>query len=163
MLKEMDESQGARSSRMAGTELVFSKAKPIVGSGKDREYSLKMPQFPGEAPAASGQRRDIMAQVGIDTLHSERVILIVDIVNMRSRIDYVQVPDIPVRAVCFGLRSRVHDLLDHPGGLDLAYRVPHDLPWAAAHHRHDIDVLTGFCPGLPLQKPVQLIQFHNTG
>ena len=65
------------------------KAKTIVSLYKDSKNRLEVLQLPGKTSASPCQRRDIMEQISVDTFHREGVILIVDVVNMLSGIDYV--------------------------------------------------------------------------
>ena len=102
-----------------------------------------------------------MAQISIDTLHSEGVIFIVDVVNMLSRIDYVQLSLISICAVIFCLGSSIYHSLNRLGCLILTYNMPHYLPGFSTHHRHDVDVFPSSCPWFVLQVPVQLIHFQN--
>ena len=95
-----------------------------------------------------------MAQISIDTLHSEGVIFIVDVVNMLSRIDYVQLSLISICAITFRIRGCVYHLLNRFGGLITAHNMAYDLPRLPAYHRHDVDIFPCFCAGLVLQKPV---------
>ena len=142
---------------MDRAESVLRFAKTVVGPYKDRKHRLEVLQFSGKTPAAARQGRDIMAQIGIDALHREGVILVVNVENVLPGKDHVQITGISVCAVSFCLRSRVHHALDRPRAFIPAYGVSHDLPRAAAHHRHDVDVFTGLCTGPVFQEPVQLV------
>ncbi len=53
-----------------------------------------------------------MAQISIDTPGSESIIFVVDIKNVLSGKDHVQVTNVPVCAIGFCLRSRVYNLLN---------------------------------------------------
>ena len=75
---------------MEGTMAMLLKAKTIVSLHKNSKNCLQVLQLPGKTSASPCQRRDIMAQISVDTFHSEGVILIVDVVNMLSGIDYVR-------------------------------------------------------------------------
>ena len=62
-----------------------------------------------------------MAQISVDTFRYEGVILIVDVVNMLSRIDHIQISLVSIRTVIFCLRSRInHPLI----GKHLAFKIP---------------------------------------
>ena len=138
-------------------------AEAVVCLHKNSEDGLKVFQFPRETPAAPRQRRDIMAQISIDAFCREGVIFVVDIVNMLSRKDHIQISDIPIRTVCPGLRRRVYHSLNRAGSFVSAYNMAHDLPRPSAYHGYHIDIFPSLCPRLVLQKPVQLIQLHNFG
>ena len=146
---------------MAGTITVLVASKTIISMNKDREDRLKILQFSRETPAPPGQCRNIMAQISIDAFHREGVILVVNVKDMFSWKDHIQVSVVPVCAVYFRLRSHVYHPLDRPGGLIPTYSMSHYLPGFSAHHRHNVDIFPGFRPGLVLQKPVQLIQFNK--
>ena len=104
-----------------------------------------------------------MVQISIDTLHSESVIFVVDIENVISRKDNIQISGVAIRTIIFRLRRGIYHLLNGPGGLVAAHSMAQNLPRLSAHHRHNVDIFSGFCAGLVLQKPIQLIQFHNIG
>jgi len=97
---------------MEGKIAILLKTKTIVSLYKDSKNRLEVFQLPGKTSASSCQRGDIMAQISVDTFHREGVILIVDVVNMFSGIDYVQ---ISICTVIFRLRSSVNHPLDCPG------------------------------------------------
>lgn len=100
---------------MEGMIAMLLKAKTIVSVYKDSKNRLEVLQLPGKTSASPCQRRDIMAQISVDTFHREGVILIVDVVNMLSGIDYVQISLISICTVVFHLRSSVNHPLDCPG------------------------------------------------
>ena len=160
-LKEVKNRKGQRRAWMAGTVTVLVLPKTIISMNKDREDRLEILQFSRETPAPPGQCRNIMAQISIDAFHREGVILVVNVKDMFSWKDHIQVSVVPVCAVYFRLRSHVYHPLDRPGGLIPTYSMSHYLPGFSAHHRHNVDIFPGFRPGLVLQKPVQLIQFNK--
>jgi hypothetical protein len=88
------------------------KTKTIVSLYKDSKNRLEVFQLPGKTSASPCQRGDIMAQISVDTFHREGVILIVDVVNMFSGIDYVQISLISICTVIFRLRSSVNHPLN---------------------------------------------------
>ena len=160
-LKEVKEGKGNSGPRMAGTITVLLASKTIISMNKDREDRLEILQFSRETPAPPGQGRDIMAQISIDAFHREGVILVVDVKDMFSGKDHIQISAISICAIYFRLGSRVYHPLNRPGCLIPTYNMPHNLPGFSAHHRHNVDIFPGFRPGLVLQKPVQLIQFNK--
>ena len=91
------------------------KAKTIVSLYKDSKNRLEVLQLPGKTSASPCQRRDIMAQISVDTFYRESVIFVVDVVNMLSWIDYVQISLISICAVILCLWSSVNHPLDRPG------------------------------------------------
>ena len=94
-LKEVKEGKRDSSPWMTSAIAVFLQSETVVGLNKNSKNCLEIFQFSGKASASPCQRRDIMAQISVDTFHREGVILIVDVLNMLSRIDYVNVvPDI---------------------------------------------------------------------
>ncbi len=146
---------------MAGTVAILLESKTVIGLNKNSKNSLEILQLPRKTSAPPGQCWDIMAQISVDTFHREGVILIMDVVNMSSWVDYIQIPLVSICAVIFCLRRGVNHPLNRPGQFIPAYHMSHDLPRFSAHHGHNVDIFPGFCPGFVLQKPVQLIQFHN--
>ena len=160
-LKEVKEGKGNSGPRMAGTITVLVASKTIISMNKDREDRLEILQLSRETPAPPGQGRDIMAQISIDAFHREGVILVVDVKDMFSGKDHIQISVISICAIYFRLGSRVYHPLNRPGGLIPTYSMSHYLPGFSAHHRHNVDIFPGFRPGLVLQKPVQLIQFNR--
>ena len=142
---------------------VFVKATAVISCNKNRKNRLKILQFTRKTTAAPCQCGDIMAQISIDALNSEGVIFVVNIENMLSGEDDIQITRVPIRTIVFCLRCCIYHLLNGPGGLVAAHNMAQDLPQFPAYHRHDVDIFPGFCAGLALQKPIQLIQFHNFG
>lgn len=139
---------------MSGTIEVLLKPEAVIGPYKNSQNSLEIFQLSRKTPAAARQSRDIMAQIGIDTLHGEGVIFIVNIEDMLPRKDDVQISRVPICAIPFCIRSCIYHLLDCPGGLITAYDMADDLPRFPAYHRHNVDIFPCFCAWLALQKPV---------
>ena len=102
-----------------------------------------------------------MVQVSVGTFHHKGVILIMDVVIILFRIDYILLSLISICAVIFHLKSSVNNPLNCPGYFVLAYHMSHDLLWLSAHHGHNVDIFPGFCAGFVLQQPVKPVQFHN--
>ena len=146
-LKEIKERKRNCGSWMTRTIAIFLKAKAVISSNKNSQNSLKIFQFSRKASAAPCQCWNIMAQISIDTLNRERVILIVDIEDMPPWKDYIQIPIVSIGTIPFRLRSCIHHLLNRPGGFAPAYHVTHNLTWLSAYHRHNVDIFSGLCPG----------------
>lgn len=146
---------------VTGTAAIFLEAKAVIGADKNSQDSLKIFQLSGKAPAAPCQRGDIMAQISIDTFHCEGIVFVMDIEDMLTRKDDIQITKISVRAVLFRLRSCVHHFLNGCRRFIQAHHMTQNLTRFPTHHRHDIDVLPRFCPRLNLQKPVQFIQLYD--
>lgn len=87
---------------------MYLKAKTIVSLHKDSKNRLEVLQLPEKTSAPPCQRRDIMAQISMDAFCCGGVILIVDIVNMLSWKDRIQISAVPVCAVHFCLGSHVY-------------------------------------------------------
>jgi hypothetical protein len=111
-LKEVKEGKRDSSPWMTRTIAVFLQSETVVGLNKNSKNCLEIFQFSGKASASPCQRRDIMAQISVDTFHCEGVILIVDVVNMLSWIDYVQISLVSICTVILCLRSSVNHPLD---------------------------------------------------
>ena len=92
--------------------MVLLESKTVVSMDKNIKDSLEILQVSRKTPAPPRQCWDIVAQISVDTFHREGVILIVDVVNMFSGIEYVQ---ISICTVIFRLRSSVNHPLDCPG------------------------------------------------
>ena len=84
---------------MAGAIAAFLCAKAIISANKNVQNSLKVLQLSEKAAAAPCQGRDIMPQVSVDTFHGESIIFALNIENVLSREDHVQIAAIPTRAV----------------------------------------------------------------
>ena len=93
-LKEVKEGKRDSNPWMTSAIAFFLQSETVVGLNKNSKNRLEIFQFSGKASASPCQRRDIMAQISIDTFHREGVILIVGVVNMLSWIDYVQIPPV---------------------------------------------------------------------
>ena len=123
---------------MIRTVKFFLPAEAIIGHHKNSKDSLEILQLSGETPAATRQRWDIMAQISIDTLYGKGVIFVVDIEDMLSWKDHIQIPAVSICTVAFRVRSRIDHLLDRLGHLVPAHGMPQNLSRIAAHHRHNI-------------------------
>ena len=100
---------------MSGTIAVLLKSEAVIGLHENSENRLEILQLSGKTPASPCQCRDIMAQISVDTFYRESVIFVVDVVNMLSWIDYVQISLISICAVILCLWSSVNHPLDRPG------------------------------------------------
>ncbi len=58
-LKEIKERKGRRRQRVVGTEAHFLDSEAIISLSEDIKDSLKILQFPREAPAATRQRESV--------------------------------------------------------------------------------------------------------
>ena len=102
-----------------------------------------------------------MPQVKSDTFHGEGVAFVMDIEDVLSREDHVQIAAIPICAVSLRFRGCIHHPLDCSERFVRTHHMTCNLSRLPAHHRHDIDVFPRFRAGLAFQKPVQLIQLHR--
>ena len=93
---------------MAGTVAILLESKTVISLNKNSKNSLEILQLPWKTPAPPGQCWDIMTQISVDTFHREGVFLIMDVVNMSSWVDYIQIPLVSVCAVTFCLRRSVN-------------------------------------------------------
>ena len=100
------------SPRVTGTEAIFLEAKAVVGTDKNSKDSLEIFQLSGKAPATPCQRGDIMAQISVDTLHCEGIVFVVDVEDVLTRKNDIQITEISVRTVLFCLRSCIHHFLN---------------------------------------------------
>ena len=149
-LKEIKERKGDRCSRMIRTVKFFLPAKAVISLHKNSKDSLEILQLSGETPAAPRQCWDIMAQISVDPLYGKGVIFVVNIEDMLSWKDHIQISVVSIRTIAFRIRSCIDHLLDRPRHLVPAYGMPQNLSRISAHHRHNIDVFSGFCPGFIL-------------
>ena len=146
---------------MAGAKTTFLRTKAVISANKNSKNGLKVLQLSGKAPAAPCQSRDIMPQVSVDAFHCEGITFVMDIENVLSWEDHVQIAAVPICAVLLSLWGCIHHLLDCSGRFVHTRHMTYNLSWLSAHHRHDIDIFPCFCAGLALQEPVQLIQFYG--
>lgn len=102
-----------------------------------------------------------MPQVSVDAFHCEGVTFVMDIEDVLSREDHIQIAAISIRAVLLSLWSCIHHLLDCSGRFVRTHHVTYNLSWLSAHYRHDIDVFPRFRAGLAFQEPVQLVQLYR--
>ena len=110
-LKEINKSKGDFPFGMVKAIVVFGNTKTIISGYKDFYYRIKSFQLSRETPASSGKNRDIMAQISVDTLNSESVLFVVNIVNMPSRINHIQVAAVSVCVISTGFWRGIYDLL----------------------------------------------------
>ena len=146
---------------MTGAITNFLCAKAVISANENSKNGLKILRLSGKAPAAPCRGRDIMPQVSVDTFHCEGVTFVMDIENVLSWEDHVQIASIPIRAVLLSLLGCIHHLLDCSGRFVRTHHMTYNLSWIPAHHRHDIDIFPRFRAGLAFQKPVQFIQFYR--
>ena len=146
---------------MTGAITNFLCAKAVISANENSKNGLKILRLSGKAPAAPCRGRDIMPQVSVDTFHCEGVTFVMDIENVLSWEDHVQIASIPIRAVLLSLLGCIHHLLDCSGRFVRTHHMTYNLSWIPAHHRHDIDIFPRFRAGLAFQKPVQFIQRYR--
>lgn len=114
-LMEIKERNGDNGPWVAGAIMSLLNPKMVVSPNKNSKDSLKIFQLSRETPAPSGQCRNIMTQISVDTLHRKGAILVVDIVNMLPRKDHIQISVVSVCAILFRLRSGIDHPLNRPG------------------------------------------------
>lgn len=98
-----------------------------------------------------------MAQVGIDAFYREGVFFVVDIEDVFSWINNIQITGITVCAVSLRIRSGIHHALDRLRSFIPADSVTYDLPRLTADHCHNINVLSCFCLRFEFEKPVKFV------
>lgn len=98
-----------------------------------------------------------MAQVGIDAFYREGIFFVMNIEDMLSRINNIQITDITVCAVSLGIGSGIHHALDRLRSFISADRVTYDLPGLTADHCHNINVLSCFCLRFEFEEPVKFV------
>ena len=98
-----------------------------------------------------------MAQVGIDAFYREGVFFVVDIEDVFSWINNIQITGITVCAVSLGIRSGIHHALDRLRSFIPADSVTYDLPRLTADYGHNINVLSCFCLRFEFEKPVKFV------
>ncbi len=158
-LKEINARNGRQRVRPTGTKACLLSSKAIISANKNVQNSLKILQLAWKASAAACQCRDVVAQVSVDAFYGEGVVFVVDIEDVLSRKDHIQIAAVSICTVPLRLRDRIHHRLDRWRGFVRAHSMTHNLSWFPAHHHHDVDILPGLCVGLALKKPVQFIQF----
>ena len=146
---------------MIGEITKFLCAKEVISANKNSKNGLKALQLSGKVSAARCQGRDIMPQVSLDPFHCEGITFVMDIEDVLSWEDHVQIASIPICAVLLSLLGCIHHLLDCSGRFVRTHHMTYNLSWIPAHHRHDIDIFPRFRAGLAFQKPVQFIQFYR--
>lgn len=153
-LKEINKSKEDFPFGMVKAIVVFGNTKTIISGYKDFYYRIKSFQLSRETPASSGKNRDIMAQISVDTLNSESVLFVVNIVNMPSRIYHIQISNISVCVISTGFWRGVYDSLYPLRCFVLCHIKPHYHAWISAYRSHHIHILTGFGMRLFSNKPV---------
>lgn len=98
-----------------------------------------------------------MAQVGIDAFYREGVFFVVDIEDVFSWINNIQITGITVCAVSLSIRSGIHHALDRLRSFIPADSMTYDLPRLTADHCHNINVLSRFCLRFEFKKPVKFV------
>ena len=114
-LNKIKKRKGNRRTRMIRKVKFFLSAEAVIGLHKNSKNGLEILQLSGETPAAPRQRWDIMTQISVDTFYGKGVIFVVDIADMLSWKDHIQIPAVSICTIAFRLRSRI----DHSLKLDL--------------------------------------------
>ena len=128
---------------------------------ENSKNSLEILQLSRKTSAPPGQCWDIIAQISIDPFYGEGVLFVMDIEDMPAGEYHIQIPVVSICAIEFRLASRIHHPLNGFGRLIPTYCMTRNLPRFSAHYRHNVNIFPGFRPGLVLQEPVELIQFHK--
>lgn len=134
--------------------VVFGNAKAVIGSDKDLNHCVKGIQLSREASALSCEDWNIVAQISIDPLNSEGVLFVVNIVNMLSRINHIQVSAISVCTISTGFRRGIYDSLYPLRCFVLCHVKTRYHAWISAYRGHYIHIFTGFSIGFFTNKPV---------
>lgn len=153
-LKEINKSKGDFPFGMVKAIVVFGNTKTIISGYKDFYYRIKSFQLSRETPASSCKNRDIMAQISVDTLNSESVLFVVNIVNMPSRIYHIQISNISVCVISTGFWRGVYNSLYPLRCFVLCHIKPHYHAWISAYRSHHIHIFAGFGIWLFTNKPV---------
>ncbi len=153
-LKEINKSKGDFPFGMVKAIVVFGNTKTIISGYKDFYYRIKSFQLSRETPASSCKNRDIMAQISVDTLNSESVLFVVNIVNMPSRIYHIQISNISVCVISTGFWCGVYNSLYPLRCFVLCHIKLHYHAWISAYRSHHIHIFAGFGIWLFTNKPV---------
>lgn len=140
--------------RSERAETSFCISKRIVSPDKNIKSSLEVFQLSRETSGSPCQCRNIMAQISIHTFYRKRIIFVVNIEDMLTGKDHIQIAIIPICTVLLRFRGRIHHLLYGLGGFVHTYHMSYNLSGFSARHDHDIDIFLGFRVGLTLQEPV---------
>ena len=111
-LKEVNQAKRNIFAIMELPILEFGKAEAIIRLCKYFNDSPKCFQTARETTTSACKNRNIVPQIGVDTLNRECIAFVMDIPDMYSRIHYIHIPDITVRTVIFCLWSAIHDFLN---------------------------------------------------
>ncbi len=118
---------------MAGEITAFLCAKAVISTNENSKYGLKVLQLSEKAAAAPDQSGDIMPQVKSDTFHGEGVAFVMDIEDVLSREDHVQIAAIPICAVSLRFRGCVHHPLDCSERFVRTHHMTCNLWWLSSH------------------------------
>ena len=98
-----------------------------------------------------------MAQVGIDTFYRESIFFVMNIEDVLSRINNVQITGITVCAVSLCIGSGIHHALDRLRSFICADSMTYDLPRLTADYGHNINILSCFCLRFEFEKPIKFV------
>lgn len=141
------------------SEIENSEMEPIVGISKKFKDSSKRFKRTRKASASSGEDRNVMPQIGVDTFDSERIALVLLIANMHTGIDYVEISNVAIRTVILCIGSVIHYALDIFCRLFHRHIESDKLPRFTADYSKNIRIFAGFCVWLFADEPIQLIKF----
>lgn len=103
LLKEIKERKGDRRLRIASTKASFFQSEAIVSVKENRKDSLQIFQLSWKTPAAPSKAGNVVTKISIHALYRKCVFLVMDIANMFSRKDHIQIATVPVHTICFCL------------------------------------------------------------
>lgn len=123
-------------------------------SNKDLYYGIESLQLSRKTPASSGKGRNMVVQISVDTLNSESVLFVVNIVNMLSRIYHIPISNISVCVISTGFWRGVYHPLYSLSCFVLCHIKARYHAWISAYRSHHIHIFAGFSIWLFTNKPV---------
>ena len=114
-------------------------------------------RFPRKPSAAARRRRNIMPQISIAPLQRKSILFVVNMENMFSRKDHIQISIVSVCTILLCHQNCVCHLPDCSSCFIPAYYMADYLTRLSTYHGYYIDVFPCFRPWLILQKPIQFI------
>ena len=136
--------------QLGSTELVVRINEHIQNSVKSLQTAKKTTTVPC-------QSRDKVPEIGVDAFDNMRIGLIAYITDVLSRVDHIQVCNIPVSGVSFRVGCGVNDSLNCPSRLVSRHRKTQNLSGLTANQQNKIYVFPRLRLCFLSYEPVQLI------
>ena len=139
--------------------LHFGYTECIVSVGKNLQNSLQSFNAARKTSASTTQNRDIVPQIGINAFYATGIFFIVDISDMLTRIDYINISCITVGTVIICRRRIINQCLNTIRGLVISRIDTDNLTGNTTDKRDNIAIFPRFGCSFLSDKPIKFVYF----